>query len=207
MNNFFINSLKHFIRLKRKLLSDLNSYFIIGKDSKFDANSSLIIRDKSLARPYINIGNDCLIEGSFVFENKNGVMRIGDRTFIGGGTRFICINNIDVGNDVMFSWGCTIIDNDAHSINWSERKDDVLIAKKSVGATNPNNNKNWDVVKSEPIIIKNKAWIGFNVIILKGVIIGEGAVVGAGSVVANDVPDYTVVAGNPAKVVKTLEKP
>ena len=45
-----------------------------------------------------------------------------------------------------------------------------------------------------------------NVIILKGVTIGEGAVVGAGSVVTKDVPAWTVVAGNPAKVVKELKE-
>ena len=49
------------------------------------------------------------------------------------------------------------------------------------------------------------AWIGFNSIILKGVTVGRGAVVGAGSVVTNDVPDHTVVAGNPARVIKKLD--
>ena len=61
--------------------------------------------------------------------------------------------------------------------------------------------KNWENVKSAPIKIKDKAWIGFNSIILKGVTIGEGAIVGAGSVVTKDVADYTIVAGNPAVVV------
>ena len=66
--------------------------------------------------------------------------------------------------------------------------------------------KNWDVVNSKPIKICDDAWIGMNCIILKGVTIGEGAIVGAGSVVTKDVPAWTVVAGNPAKVVKTLSK-
>ncbi|MFD0830617.1 acyltransferase [Mucilaginibacter boryungensis] len=64
--------------------------------------------------------------------------------------------------------------------------------------------KNWDVVKTKPIKICSDAWIGMNCIILKGVTIGEGAIVAAGSVVTKDVPAWTVVAGNPAKVVKTL---
>ncbi len=62
--------------------------------------------------------------------------------------------------------------------------------------------KDWSNVKSSPITIKDKAWIGFNSIILKGVTIGEGAVVAAGSVVTQDVPDYAVVGGNPAKIIK-----
>lgn len=50
--------------------------------------------------------------------------------------------------------------------------------------------------------IKDDVWIGANAIILKGVTIGEGAVIAAGSVVKNDVPDYAIVAGVPAKVVR-----
>ena len=64
--------------------------------------------------------------------------------------------------------------------------------------------KDWGFVNTKPIKVCNDAWIGMNVIILKGVTIGEGAIVGAGSVVTKDVPAWTVVAGNPARVVKSL---
>lgn len=80
---------------------------------------------KKLSKKYIQIGKSAVIEGSFVFENEHGFIKIGDRTFIGGGTTFISINKIEIGNDVMFSWGCTILDNNAHSLNWKERKNDV----------------------------------------------------------------------------------
>lgn len=56
---------------------------------------------------------------------------------------------------------------------------------------------------SAPIVIGDHVWIGMNVIVLKGVTIGEGAVVSAGSVVTKDVPPHSLVAGVPAKVVKT----
>ncbi len=57
-------------------------------------------------------------------------------------------------------------------------------------------------IASKPVLIKEGAWIGFNACILKGVTIGKGAVIGAGSVVTKDVPDFAVVAGNPAEILK-----
>lgn len=52
-----------------------------------------------------------------------------------------------------------------------------------------------------PVVIGDRAWIGFRAIVLPGVSIGEGAVVGAGSVVTRDVDPYQIVAGNPARVI------
>ena len=56
------------------------------------------------------------------------------------------------------------------------------------------------IVSKGGINIKNEAWLGYGVIVLDGVTIGEGAVVGAGSVVKDDIPDYAISAGTPAKV-------
>ncbi len=58
--------------------------------------------------------------------------------------------------------------------------------------------------KVEPIVVKKGASIGSNATILSNVVIGENAIVGAGSVVTKDVPPNTIVAGNPAKVLKTI---
>ena len=60
---------------------------------------------------------------------------------------------------------------------------------------------------SKPVKIGDDCWIGAGAIILPGVTIGNGVTVGAGSVVTKDVEDYVVVAGNPAKIIKRLEKP
>lgn len=59
----------------------------------------------------------------------------------------------------------------------------------------------WQVV---PTLVKRRASIGSNATILCGVTIGEGAIVGAGSVVTKDVPPYTIVAGNPARVIRQI---
>ncbi len=55
------------------------------------------------------------------------------------------------------------------------------------------------------ILLKRGCWIGVGAIILPGVTIGEGAIVGAGSVVSQNVPDYTIVAGNPARPVRKMD--
>ena len=61
-------------------------------------------------------------------------------------------------------------------------------------------------IKEEKIVIKNGAWIGAGAIILQGVTVGECAVVGAGAVVIHDVPNYALVAGVPAQIVKDIRQ-
>jgi len=77
----------------------------------------------------------------------------------------------------------------------------------TIFTTNHNYNSKISIPYDEisivkPVIIKNYVWLGSNVTIVPGVTIGEGAVVGAGAVVSKDVPDFAVVAGNPAKILK-----
>jgi acetyltransferase-like isoleucine patch superfamily enzyme len=180
--------------LKKRALS-------IGSGSITEGLNVIIRKFVENRDTYLNIGNNCIVDGNFVFETTTGSIAIGNNTFIGGST-FICVNNITIGNDVMISWGCTVVDNNAHSLISSERADDVKDALRAKHEGKTGIYKDWSVVKSAPITIKDKAWIGFNSIILKGITIGEGAVVGAGSVVTKDVPDYTIVAGNPAIIVK-----
>jgi acetyltransferase-like isoleucine patch superfamily enzyme len=148
-------------------------------------------------------GEDSIVKGTFVAEINDGKFSIGDRTFIGGGN-FISINKIEIGNDVMFSWGCTVMDNDAHSLDWRHRVNDVLDWKKGLAEGKTGAYKDWSNVASAPVKICDKVWIGFNCIILKGITIGEGAIVAAGSVVTKNVAPYTLVAGNPAALIKEL---
>ena len=67
------------------------------------------------------------------------------------------------------------------------------------------NPDNRSATYGRPIVIEDKVWIGINSTILPGVRIGYGAIVGAGSVVTKDVPAMTIVAGNPARIIKTIE--
>ena len=175
---------------------------IMGRSANTD-NARIDVRPTA-DKLYVSIGDGALVSGHFVVEHENGYISIGKNSFIGGGM-FVSACGIDIGDDVMFSWGCTVIDNDAHSLNWKDRLNDVVEWKKGVDEGSIGKFKNWSNVRCAPIVIESNAWIGFNVIILKGVRIGKGAVVAAGSVVTHDVEAFTMVAGNPAREIKKFE--
>jgi acetyltransferase-like isoleucine patch superfamily enzyme len=145
---------------------------------------------------HLTIGKESLIQASIVFERGDAQVSIGERTFIGGAL-LGCAECIEIGNDVEIAWGTTIIDHNSHAVAYSERSQDVV--NSLYGKT-----KDWSNVKRKKITIGDKSWIGFNAIIMKGVSIGEGAIVAAGSVVTKDVPPYTIVGGNPARIIREL---
>lgn len=190
-------------KIRSKFENNTRLKYMELHDSVNSADIDLSLRAPLAGRKYLTVKRDSIVQGRFVFERETGEVTVGMNTFIGGST-LICTERIDIGNDVLISWGCTIIDNDAHSLIWELRKDDVREWKKGIAENTLGKYKNWDFVKSAPIRICDKSWVGFNSIILKGITIGEGAVVGAGSVITKDVAPYTVVAGNPARIVKTL---
>ena len=197
-------------RIIKKLLSKLGKrfpsnsldtkYFKKGKNTRLDA-FYITVRCELKEKIFLQIGDDCVINGNFIFENCNGLIEIGNNTFIGGGM-FIAIKNIQIGNNVLISWGCTIMDNNAHSLISGERINDITDWKRGLDFDRIGFYKDWSKVSAEKIFINDNAWIGFNSIILKGVTIGKGAVVAAGSVVTKDVPDYAIVGGNPARIIK-----
>jgi acetyltransferase-like isoleucine patch superfamily enzyme len=143
----------------------------------------------------LHIGEGSIIEGSLVFQREGAEIIIGKHSFMGS-SLIACATRIEVGDDVLISWGCSIVDNNSHAIAWQNRKDDVT--DWYVGK------KNWSHINIQPVKINDKCWLGFNVTVLKGVEIGEGAVVGAGSVVTKDVPAWTIVAGNPARMIREI---
>ena len=108
----------------------------------------------------------------------------------------ICAEEISVGDDVMIAWDVTIFDNDSHSVTFRHRKDDVMNWR--------DGQQDWTHVPVRPVRIADKVWIGFGAAIGKGVTVGEGAVIAANAVVTKDVQPWTLVAGNPARLVREL---
>lgn len=143
----------------------------------------------------LEIGEGSIVEGSLVCERDGASIVIGRNTFIGNSI-LASATKIEIGDDVLISWGCNIVDHNSHALGWKQRSQDVRDWY--------HNTKDWTDVSVKPVKIGNKCWLGLNVIVLKGVEIGEGAVVAAGSVVTKSVPPWSVVAGNPARVIREI---
>jgi acetyltransferase-like isoleucine patch superfamily enzyme len=155
-------------------------------------------------REYVTVGEECLLNGSITFESSAGRVKIGNRTYIGNGTSIISRDSISIGDDVTMAWGITIYDHNSHSFDWRKRAVVVRHFYEHYGTPDCFSNIDWTDVRSAPIVIGDRVWIGFNAVILKGVTVGEGAIIGACSVVSRDVAPYTVVAGNPAVLVRAV---
>lgn len=183
----------------------LTNPFLKKGDSLLFDNFRLNILRPTGNRHYVTIGNDSMIGGSYDFFSPSGEVLIGDRVFFAGGN-VICINKIEIENDVFISWGVSLFDNDSHSLDYRDRIRDMAnhLNDWRSGKTNYNLSKDWTQVNSAPIRICRYAWIGMDVTILKGVTIGKGAIVGAKSVVTKDVAPWTIVGGNPARFIKEI---
>ncbi|SRR5258707_3230187 len=165
----------------------------IGHDTRLE-RARLTARDP--AGCSLTIGSESNVEAVIAFEKANAQLRIGSRTHVGSGTLLAAAHLIEIGDDVLVAFDVLITDHNSHSLCFAERSSDVRDWIRG--------RKDWTHVSMAPVRISSKAWIGARAIILKGVTIGEGAVVGAGSVVTKDVPEWTIVAGNPARIIRPL---
>ncbi len=115
------------------------------------------------------------------------------------GARIICDAEVEIGAYALISWNVVLMDTYRVPFGAANRRR-VL---ESVSGHRPR------VIEADvparPIRVGRNVWIGFDACVLPGVTIGEGSVVGARSVVVEDVPPYSVVAGNPARVLRRLE--
>ena len=127
------------------------------------------------------------IHGAIVLE-KNATLTIGDSVGISSACLWI-YESLTVGSRTKIGGDCIIIDSDAHSLNYMERRN------------GPPDRPN---AKSKGIIIGADVLVGTRCVILKGVTIGDRSIIGAGSVVTQNIPSDCIAAGNPAKVIKYL---
>ena len=124
---------------------------------------------------------------------------------IGEGSRVMPPITVVRGNSVKIGHGVVIMNNALMMAAGGITIDDgVMVAANAQLISNNHDLYDHAVLTCKPVHLKRNCWIGAGATILPGVTVGENAVVGAGSIVTRDVEDNTVVAGNPARVVKKL---
>lgn len=153
-----------------------------------------------LGQEYISIGSRSEFDDAFVltawdtYETHVGTqhftpsIEIGSDCFFGAGVHITAINKIRIGDGCLVGKWVTITDN-SHGDNTMDQLRVKPIRR-------PLHSKG-------PVIIGDNVWIGDKATILPGVTIGEGAVIAANSVVTKDVPAFSVVAGVPARIIKS----
>jgi serine acetyltransferase len=141
----------------------------------------------------IVVGRDVRLSGksSVQFSERYGrppELVIGDGSFVGHGCAFHVGSAVRIGRHCLLAAGVQVFDLDGHPLDAADRR---------AGRPTP-------AADVHPVEIGDDAWVGSGALILKGVTIGERSIVAARSVVTRDVPPDVVVAGNPARVVRTL---
>lgn len=164
---------------------------------KFGKNSFIEYSCLFKGLEYITIGQNVSISENGIitawkFKNKsNPEIVLGNNVSIGENCHITAINKIIIGNDVLMGKMITITDN---SHGYCNNFEELML--------HPSKR---EVFSKGPVIIKDRVWIGDKATILPAVTIGEGSIVGANSVVTKDIPDFCIVAGIPAKVIRKLE--
>lgn len=197
-------SLLHIILKLKEKISDLASnvglrkYVTCYPSSKFYHTARIHNIQKN--KNNICIGESTSIKGELLIFPHGGKITFGNYCYLGEGSRIWSGADVNIGNNVLIAHNVNIHDNNSHSLDFLERR------KHYADIISTGHPKSIQSLKDAAITIHDDVWIGFNSIILKGVTIGEGAIVAAGSVITKDVTPFTVVGGNPAGLIKSLNK-
>lgn len=146
----------------------------------------------------IRIGAYSHIRGELLTFGHGGSILIGDYCYVGANSRIWSAKEITIGDRVLISHDVSIFDNDTHPIDNPAARHAQYKAIVTTGHP-----RQLDL-REKPVRIHDDALICCQTVILSGVSIGTGAVVGAGSIVTKDVPPMSVVAGNPARIIRRI---
>lgn len=189
-----------------------NWFKLFMKMTKVEYGKNLLLKGVPVifnkAGAKLKIGENVTVKSSFlsnlvglysrtiiVTRASEAVIEIGDNVGISGATIY-ARKKITIGENSCIGGNCKILDNDFHPIEAETR---IQLLRDDKGGDS-------NLVPSNPIHIGKNCFIGCNSIILKGTVLGDNCVVGAGAIVSGKFEDNCVIAGNPARVIKRLEK-
>ncbi|MBR0843867.1 acyltransferase [Bradyrhizobium liaoningense] len=153
---------------------------------------------QGLEKERINVGAYTHIRGELTLFGHGGRITLGEYCYVGEQTRIWSAKEISIGNRVLISHMCTIMDNLTHPIDPAERHQQF---RDMITTGHP---RELDL-DEQPVFIEDDALISCHCVVLRGVRIGRGAVIGAGSVVTRDIPPMVIAAGNPARVIRDIK--
>lgn len=126
--------------------------------------------------------------------------RLGEGSHVAAPIAGAALDKVKIGRNVYVNTNALMMARGGITI-----EDDVQIAANVQLISNNHDEYDRQILTCRPVLIKEGAWIGAGATILPGVCVGKHAIVGAMSVVTKDVPDFAVVVGSPARVVKVLD--
>lgn len=176
---------------KKSIKASLGSNIILPRKINIEnhaSKSSIIISD-----------NNEFLEDFHIRCYKNGFVKIGNYNWMSLRMQIVSASSVEIGNFCIFGRDVYISDTNEHPIDAKTRLDatkyfwQTKFVDRYVG------------IESSPVKIGDNVWIGERAIILKGVLIGDNAIIAAGAVVTKNVEPNTIVAGNPAKFIKSIK--
>lgn len=174
--------------IKQKIQKILFILFYSNSFRKFGKNSTFFFPFRINGSKYVSVGKKVHVnEGAWILAFKNSEkdpeINIGSGSYIGRFVHIVAVNKIDIKNNVAMADKVYISDN-AHSY------EDVNTLMKE-----------QEILDYGPVVIGENTWLGENSCIM-GASIGKHCVIGVNAVVTNDIPDYSIAVGSPAKVIR-----
>ena len=175
-----------------KFVNPIDNTQLTEEEGKSKMRDELLLFEFNHAKPYTKKYWDILDE---LFYHQ-----IGEGSTVSNQLTVVAPQNVKIGKSVYIMNGVLLMASGGIII-----EDYALIAAHAKIISNDHDPYYRPIITCQPVIIKEGAWIGAGAAIMKGVTIGKYAIVGANSVVTKDVPDYAIVVGVPAKVIKYLD--
>jgi acetyltransferase-like isoleucine patch superfamily enzyme len=145
----------------------------------------------------ITVGPHSQIDGALVTFSHGGRIAIGEWCYIGQGARLWSGKSIEIGNYVIVAHNVSIMDDLTHPLDAKDRRIHTRTRLEGGQATPTD-------LGGRPVVLEDDVWIAAGATILRGVTIGARSIVSAGAVVRRDIPPDSIVAGNPAHVVRQI---
>ena len=179
------------VEFGKNLTAICKIYLYLGENARVTIGSNCTITSGEGINPL------CRTQRAMIYAEPNARITIGNDT----GMSSPCIwakTSIKIGDNVKIGGDCILLDTDAHNLDWKIRRSTEIAS----------NGQTIDCASasSMPIVIEDDVMIGTRCIILKGVTIGARSVIAAGSIVTKSIPADCIAGGNPAKMIKTLER-